>query len=199
MVAAAKAAGPYGFDLPRGPETTQGAIQSLPRGRRHPIPTALSPRRPSSLCKPTRLYAVPQHVGFGRPVLGRGNRQSRPLKRADMHDPADGFRSICLPRTPLNRGRKEGPGCCSSGPYPYLRPRYRGASLWMSVSLQAVVTARGSNEASLEHPERSIEWQVDDGCSTASLIPFFGQEALLDGALEIGVATRGEDSLALSV
>jgi len=37
MVAAAKASGPWGVDFPEGPETTQGAIRSLPRGRRHPF------------------------------------------------------------------------------------------------------------------------------------------------------------------
>ena len=50
---------------PGRPETTPGAIQSLPRGRRHPLLTTSSPRRPLSLCESAHLYAAPQHVGPG--------------------------------------------------------------------------------------------------------------------------------------
>jgi hypothetical protein len=107
MVAAAKATSPQGFDFLRGPETTPGAVQSLPECRRHPVPTAPSPwRRPSSLCSRTHLYAVPPHMVLLDRCWVTLRRHRHGPGRRTMQDPGYGLPRTTLPRTSVNRARR---------------------------------------------------------------------------------------------
>jgi hypothetical protein len=58
----------------------------------------------------SHLYAAPQYVGTGYEYSTGGIGRFWPYKAVDMYDRGYGFRRNRIPRTRVNKGKREGPG-----------------------------------------------------------------------------------------
>jgi hypothetical protein len=102
MVAAVKAAGPWGFDVPKGPETTLGVNNPSPGTAYIPFPPASLQRRSLIRCRRTHLYPEPRHVDHGVGRRGRAIGRFRPHRTDAVQDRRSELPRILLLRASVN-------------------------------------------------------------------------------------------------